>query len=60
MRQQQCCQMVYFQTKNPNLGEYWKVLQDVDIFEVILSILRLNHIFYFVVNWHTFSRLGML
>jgi hypothetical protein len=23
----QCCQMVYFQTKNPNLGKFWKVLQ---------------------------------
>jgi hypothetical protein len=21
------CQMVYFQTKNPNLGKFWRVLQ---------------------------------
>jgi hypothetical protein len=24
---QQGCQMAYFQTKNPNLGKFWKVLQ---------------------------------
>jgi hypothetical protein len=23
----QGCQMVYFQTKNPNLGKFWRVLQ---------------------------------
>jgi hypothetical protein len=23
----QCCQMVCFQTKNPNLGKYWRVSQ---------------------------------
>jgi hypothetical protein len=22
----QCCQMVYFQTKNPNLGKFWRAL----------------------------------
>jgi DNA-binding LacI/PurR family transcriptional regulator len=25
--QVQGCQMVYFQTKNPNLGKYWRALQ---------------------------------
>jgi hypothetical protein len=23
----QGCQMIYFQTKNPNLGKFWRVLQ---------------------------------
>jgi hypothetical protein len=23
----QCCQMEYFQNKNPNLGKFWKALQ---------------------------------
>jgi transcription initiation factor TFIID subunit 6 len=23
----QCCQMAYFQTKNANLGKFWRVLQ---------------------------------
>jgi hypothetical protein len=27
VRQIQGCQMVYFQTKNPTLGKFWKVLQ---------------------------------
>jgi hypothetical protein len=43
----QCCQKVYFQTKNANLGKFWKVLQmeDVGIFMAILTILRPNGIF---------------
>jgi hypothetical protein len=57
----QCCQMVYFQTKNPNLGKFWKVLQwkMMVFFMAILSILRPNDIFYghlvhFVVIWYIF------
>jgi hypothetical protein len=40
--------MVYFQTKNPNLGKFWKVLQwkMLPFFSFILSILRPNVIFY--------------
>jgi sulfite exporter TauE/SafE len=26
-RPKQGCQMAYFQTKNPNLGKFWRVLQ---------------------------------
>jgi hypothetical protein len=39
----QCCQMVYFQTKNLNLGNIWKVyisMEAFGIFMAILSILR--------------------
>jgi hypothetical protein len=25
-RANQCCQMVYFQIKNPNLGQFWRAL----------------------------------
>jgi hypothetical protein len=57
----QCCQMVYFQTKNPNFGQILKGLEmgDVEIFMTILSILRPNKIFYghlvhFVVIWYIF------
>jgi hypothetical protein len=25
--QEQCCQMVYFQTKNPSLGKFWRALE---------------------------------
>jgi hypothetical protein len=40
--------MVYFQTKNPNLGKFWKVLQwnMFGIFRAILSILLPNCIVY--------------
>jgi hypothetical protein len=63
----QCCQMVYFQTKNPDLGKFWKVLQwkTLVFFSIILSILRPNVVFYghllhLVVIWYIFSRFGML
>jgi hypothetical protein len=39
----QGCQMVHFQTKNPNLGKFWKVLQWK---MAVLSILLPNCIFY--------------
>jgi hypothetical protein len=55
----QCCQVVYFQAKNPNLGKVCKVLQwKTLVFSMAnLSILRPNGIFYgrwvhFVVIWH--------
>jgi hypothetical protein len=40
--------MVYFQTKNPNLGKVWRVLQwnELVYFMVIWSILHLFGIFY--------------
>jgi hypothetical protein len=63
----QCCQMVYFKTKNLNLGKFWKVLQwkMLVIFMAISSILRSNGILYdqlvhFHVIWYICSRFGML
>jgi hypothetical protein len=59
--------MVHFQTKNPNLGKFWKVLQwkMFGIFRAILSISRPTGVFYghlvhFVVIWYIFTRFGML
>jgi hypothetical protein len=59
--------MVCFQTKNPNLGKFWRVLQwkILVYFMTIWSILRPLEIFYgnlayFVVIWYIFSRFGML
>jgi hypothetical protein len=53
-----CCQMVYFQTKNTNLGKFLKglAMEDVGIFRANLCILRPNGIFYgrlvhFAVIW---------
>jgi hypothetical protein len=64
----QCCQMVYFQTKNFNLGNTWKVylpMEAFGIFMAILSILRpicilYGNLVHFVVIWYIFSRFGML
>jgi hypothetical protein len=59
--------MVYFQTKNPYLGKFWKILQwkMFGIFRAILSISRptgifCGHLVQFVVIWYTFTRFGML
>jgi hypothetical protein len=63
----QGCQMVCFQTKNPNLGKFWRVLEwkILVYFRTIWSILRQLEIFYgrlvyFVVAWYIFPRFGIL
>jgi hypothetical protein len=55
------CQMEYFQTKNRNLGKFWRVLQwkMLVYFMEILSILRTfdvfyGHLVYFAVIWYLF------
>jgi hypothetical protein len=63
----QGCQMVCFQTKNPNLGKFcrvllWKILV---YFMTVWSILRplqifYGHLVYFVVFWYIFPRFGIL
>jgi hypothetical protein len=63
----QGCQMVCFQTKNPNLGKFgrvllWKILV---YFMTIWSILRpleilYGHLVYFVVIWYIFPHFGIL
>jgi hypothetical protein len=59
--------MVCFQTKNPNLGKFWRVLQWKMLvhFMSIWFILRSLKIFngslvYFVVIWYIFPCFGML
>jgi hypothetical protein len=59
--------MVYFETKNPNFGKFWKVLQlkMLVLFMANLSISLPNgilygHLVHFVVIWYIFSRFGML
>jgi hypothetical protein len=62
MSYNQCCQMLYFQTKNPNLCKFGKVLQwkMLVLFVSIWSILRPNGLFYgplvhFVLIWNIFT-----
>jgi hypothetical protein len=56
----QGCQMAYFQTKNLNLGRYWRVLQWKMLdYSAIWSILRLfgivcDHLAYFRVIGYIF------
>jgi hypothetical protein len=45
---ERCCQVVYFQTKNPNLSKFLECLaiEYIGIFMALLSILRPNGILY--------------
>jgi hypothetical protein len=63
----QGCQMSYFQTKNPNLGKFWRVLQwkMLVYFMAIWSNLWqfcifYDHLVYFVLILYILSRFGML
>jgi hypothetical protein len=59
--------MVCFQTKNANLGKFWRVLQWMLLvcFMAIWSILQPFGIFcgnleHFMIIWYIFPRFGML
>jgi hypothetical protein len=61
------CQMAYFQTKNPNLGKFWRVLQSKMqvYFMAIWSILRPfgifgDHLVPFLFIWYIISAFGTL
>jgi hypothetical protein len=59
----QGCQMVYFQTKNPNFGKFWRS-SDWKLFIcfiTIRNILRTLGIFYdHLVHFYGFSRFGIM
>jgi hypothetical protein len=66
-RSNQGCQMVCFQTQNPNLGKFWRVLQwkMLEYCMAIWSILRpleivYGHLVYLVFIWYIFPRFGIL
>jgi hypothetical protein len=44
--------MVYFQTKNPNLGKFWKVLQ-------WKMMVFLDHFVYFTAKWYILWSFGI-
>jgi hypothetical protein len=64
----QGCQMVYFQTQNPNLDKFWRVLQwkMLVYFMALLSILRpfgiflYGHLVFFMAIWYIFPSFGIL
>jgi hypothetical protein len=65
--QGQGCQMVHFQTKNPNLGKLWRALtwKRLIYFMAILNIILSNCKFYFHFDiyvlevWNIFPRFGI-
>jgi hypothetical protein len=56
----QGCQMVCFQTKNTNLGKFWRVLQwkMLEYFIAIWSIFY-RHLVYFVAIWYVLWPFGI-
>jgi hypothetical protein len=53
--------MVYFKTKKPTFGKYWK--ENITAFYCHLVYFTYSHLVYFVAFmaiWYTFSRFGML
>jgi hypothetical protein len=68
LRDKRVCQMAYVQTKNPDLGKFWRVLQWKMLVYFIMTIwpiLRPFGIFWgnlvhCLVIWYIFSRFGML
>jgi hypothetical protein len=63
----QGCQMVCFQTKNPNLGKFWRVLQwkkmvyFTDTWSSLWSfVIFYGHLEKLLVIWYILSRFGIL
>jgi hypothetical protein len=63
----QGCQMVYFQTKNPNLGKFWRTLdwKMLTYFMAICTTLQTfgifyDHLLYFVFIWYIFPGFGTM
>jgi hypothetical protein len=59
--------MVCFQTKNPNLGNFWRVLQwkmlvyFMDTWSILRSfVIFYGHLVEFVVIWYIFPRFAIL
>jgi hypothetical protein len=47
--------MSYFQTKNPNLGKFWRVLQ----WKILVYFVAIWYTYY-IATWYIFLRFGML
>jgi hypothetical protein len=63
----QGCQMAYFQTKNPDLGKFWRVLQSkmlvyfMAIWYILWSFgICCGNLVYFIEIWFIFPRFVML
>jgi hypothetical protein len=63
----QGCQMLCFQTKNPNSSQFWRVLHRkmllyfMDTWSILRSfVIFYGHLVWFMVIWYIFSRFGIL
>jgi hypothetical protein len=63
----QGCHMVYFQTKNQNLGNFWRVVQwkmlvyFMDVWSILQPFgILYGLLVYFLVIWYIFPSFGML
>jgi hypothetical protein len=61
------CQMVCFQTKNPNLGKFWRVLDwkmfiyFMDIWNILWTFgILYDRLVHFVFIWRIFSSIGIM
>jgi hypothetical protein len=52
---EQGCQMVYFQTKNPNLGNFWRVLQ----LKILVFVFN-GHLVHFTAIWYILRQFGII
>jgi hypothetical protein len=63
MTGKQGCRMLYFQTKNPDLGNFWMVLQwnilEYYMFGLFFRLFDIicDHLVYFMAIWYIFSPL---
>jgi hypothetical protein len=53
MPHMQGCQMVLFQTKNPNLGNFWRFLQWKMLVYFMVTWSILQYLLYFMDNWYS-------
>jgi hypothetical protein len=56
----QGCQMAFYQTKNPTLGKFWRVLQWKMLVYYLAIWSLYGSLVYFVFMWYTFSHFGVL
>jgi hypothetical protein len=51
IQEKQCCQMAYFQNKNPDLGKFWRVLHGRCWYIIWPICLLYAYLAYFVAIW---------
>jgi hypothetical protein len=55
----QGCQMVYFQTKNLNLGKFWRALERKMLLNYMTIWIFFGHLVYFMAIWYSLYSFGI-